>query len=136
MNIVSFFTDVGTPKTGLSPIIDIWKLDGTQVVTAQPMSEIDGGFYTYDFSTYDEDEDYVIRADGTNTLRGADRYAYSTNETAGVSKILQIEKGNWSIVGTQMIFYDADGTTELIKFDLKNKTGTATDTDVFSRAGV
>ena len=135
MNIIAFFTNSGTPKTGLSPTVDVWTLDSTQVITAQAMNEVGGGFYYYDFTTYDEDINYVIRADGTATLTGSDRYVYSSNETAGVGKILQIEKGNWSIVGTQMIFYDADGTTELMKFDLKNKTGTATDIDVFSRAG-
>jgi len=112
VNIIAFFTEIGISKTGLSPIIDVWTLDGTQVVTAQAMSEVAGGFYSYDFTTYNEDEDYCIRADGTDTLSGADRYVYSSNETANVGKILQIEKGKWSIKGNQMIFYDTDGTIE------------------------
>jgi len=135
MELLAFFTDKGTPKTGLSPTMDVWTLDGTQVVTAQAMTEIAGGFYSYDFTTYDEDVNYVIRADGTVTLSGSDRYVYASNETAGVGKILQIEKGNWAIVGTQMIFYSADGTTPLYTFDLKNKGSAATDNDVFSRTG-
>ena len=135
MKIISFFTNKGTPETGLSPTIDVWKLDGTQVVTAQDLSEIAGGFYFYDFTTYDEDEDYVIRADGV-TLSGADRYVYSTNETAGIGKILQIEKGNWEIKGNQMIFYDANNTTELYKFNLQNKSGSGTERDVYKRISV
>lgn len=133
MNLIAFFTNAGTPATGLSPIIDVWKLDGTQVVTAQAMSETAGGFYFYDFTTYDEDVDYVIRADGTATLSGSDRYVYSTNETAGVGNILKIEKGNWKILGSQMIFYDTDGTTALYTFDLKNQTGAPTARDVYQR---
>lgn len=135
MNIISFFTDNGTPQIGLSPIIDIWELDGTQIVTAQAMTEIAGGFYTYNFSTYDEDEDYCIRADSV-TLTGSDRYLYSTNETAGVGKILQIEKGNWEIKGNQMIFYDNDGTTEIYKFNLQTKNGSPTEKDVYRRVSV
>ncbi len=133
MNIIAFFTNKGTPKTGLSPTLDVWKLDATQVITSQAMTEIAGGFYYYDFSAYDEDIDYVIRADGTSTLSGADRYVYSTNETAGVGKILKIEKGKWIIEGNQMKFYDDDGTTVLYTFNLQTKSGTPTERDVFKR---
>ena len=136
MNIIVFFTQSGSPKTGLSPIVNVWKVDGTQVVTDQAMTEVNGGFYTYDFSTYDDDLDYCIVADGTSTLSGSERYKFSTNETAGVGKILQIEKGNWKIHGNQMIFYSDDGSTELYKFNLKDKAGTPTEVDVFSREGV
>jgi len=135
MNIIAFFTENGTPKTGLTPTIDVWTLDSTQVVTAQDMTEVAGGFYYYDFTTYDEDLDYVIRADSVS-LSDSDRYVYSSNETAGVGKILQIEKGNWEIKGNQMLFYDTDGTTVLYTFDLQNKSGTPTERDVFKRLGV
>ena len=133
MNIIVFFTESGSPKTGLSPIVNVWKVDGTQVVTDQAMTEVASGFYTYDFTTYDDDQDYCIVADGTSSLTGSERYKFSTNETAGVGKILQIEKGNWKIHGNQMIFYDTDGTTALYSFNLKDKAGTATEVDVFSR---
>ena len=136
MNIIAFFSEDGTPKTGLSPVLDVWKLDSTQVVTSQPMTEVAGGFYSYDFTGYDEDEDYCIRADGTNVLTDSDRYVYSTNETAGVGKILQIEKGNWSIKENKMIFYDSDGITELYTFNLQTKNGSPTEKDVYHRKGV
>ena len=136
MKITSFFSNSGTPATGLSPTIDVLTLDGTPIITAQAMTEVGLGFYVYDFTTYDEDENYVIRADGTSTLTGSDRYTYATNETAGVGKILQIEKGNWAIVGTQMIFYADDGTTPIYTFDLKDKSNIATDTNVFKRQRV
>lgn len=132
MEILSFFTNNGTPSIGLNPVIDIWQTDGTQDVTNQAMTEIAGGFYKYDFAAYDEDVDYVIRADAV-TLSGTDRYVYSSNETAGVGKILKIEKGNWEIVGNQMVFYDDDGTTAIYTFDLKDKRGISTDSNVFKR---
>jgi len=133
MLIIAFFTEDGTPKTGLSPTLDVWKVDGTQPVTAQAMTEIAGGFYKYDFTTYDEDEDYVIRADGTATLSVADRYVFSTNETAGVGNILKVEKNRWEIKSNQMIFYDDDGTTALYTFDLKTKSDVPTEREVFKR---
>ncbi len=136
MELLAFFTDKGDPKEGLSPIMRVLTLDGTIVVNDQAMTEVGSGFYKYDFTTYDEDINYVIRADGTNTLTGSDRYVYNSNETAGVGKILQIEKGNWAIVGTQMIFYASDGTTPIYTFDLKDKSDIPTDTNVFERAGV
>jgi len=133
MNIIAFFTEQGIPKTGLSPTVDVWTVDRSQVVTAQAMTEVAGGFYYYDFTTYDEDEDYCMRADGTATLTGADRYVFSTNETGGVGKILKIEKNKWEIVNNQMIFYDDDGTTALYTFDLKTKSDVPTERDVFKR---
>ncbi len=133
MLIIAFFTEIGTPKTGLSPTVDVWTVGGSQVVTAQAMTEVAGGFYQYDFTTYDEDEDYCIRADGTATLSGADRYVFSTNETGGVGKILKIQKNKWEITNNQMIFYDDDGTTALYTFNLLNKAGGKTDRDVYKR---
>jgi len=84
MLIIAFFTDKGVPKTGLTPTIDIWKADGTQVVTAASMTEIGGGFYKYDFTGYNGAEQYCIRADGGATLVGNERYVYGSNEYASV----------------------------------------------------
>ena len=136
MKITSFFIDKGTPKTGLSPTIDIWTLDGTQVVTAQAMTEIAGGLYYYDFTTYDENEDYVIRADGTGTLSGSDRYVYGNNENAPNGKILKLLKNKWEIKGNQMIFYDDDDTTPIYTYNLQTKNGTGTEKDVYKRVPV
>jgi len=133
MLIIAFFTDNGVPKTGLNPKLDIWKEDGTHTINDQAMTEIAGGFYKYDFTAYDEDDNYCIRADGTSILSGAERYVYSTNETGGVGKILKIQKNKWEIKGNQMIFYDNDGTTEIYKFNLQTKSGSPTEKDVYKR---
>ncbi len=136
MNISTFFTDKGTPKTGLSPTIDVWTLNGSQIVTAQAMTEVAGGFYNYDFTTYDEDEDYVIRADGTNTLSGSDRYMFSSNEHGPNGKILKFLKNKWEIKGNQMLFYDDDDITPIYTFNLKTKNDSPTEKDVFKRVPV
>jgi len=80
MLLYAFFTDAGAPKTGLSATITVWKDDGTVSVNAQAMSEIAGGWYKYDFTTYDATNNYVIRADGSSALTNPDRYKYASNE--------------------------------------------------------
>jgi len=85
MNIVVFFTEAGAPVTDLTPTIDVWALDGTHTIDKQDMVEVDGGFYYYDFATYDESVDYCIRADGGNKLSDNDRYLFSTNEVGQVT---------------------------------------------------
>jgi hypothetical protein len=136
MKLIAYFSDNGEPKTGLSPIISVIKVDGTAVITDQSMIESGLGFYYYDFTDYNEDEDYCIRADGGSSLSNQDRYVYSTNETAGVGKILKIQKNKWEIKNNQLIFYDDDGTTILYTFNLQNKAGGKTDRDVYQRVPV
>lgn len=136
MKIIAYFSENGTPKTGLTPTISIIKVDGTSIINGEDMSESGLGFYYYNFTTYDEDQDYCIQADGGATLETNERYVFSTNETAGIGNILKIEKGNWEVIGNQMVFYDTDGTTELYKFNLKNKSGAPTETEVYKRIGV
>lgn len=81
--ISAFFTDAGTPKTGLSATIRIRKLsDNSLVVTDAAMTEVGDGFYSYDFTTYDIEEEYTIRCDGSATLtNNLDRYTYAGNES-------------------------------------------------------
>jgi hypothetical protein len=100
-----FFTNNAVPKTGLSPVIDIWELDGTHVVNAQAMVEIAGGFYKYDFSVYDASVDYVVRADSV-ILTGPERYSYSSNEhKTELDRILGLSHENIRI-------YDQDYSSE------------------------
>lgn len=82
MQLVAFFTETGTPKTGLSPTVSVWKVsDNSQVVNAAAMSAIGSGWYKYDFTTYDPNVEYVITFDGTSTLVGNDRYKHATNDS-------------------------------------------------------
>lgn len=93
-----FFTDSGTPATGLSPTVDVWTSGGSQVVTGAPMTEVAGGFYHYDFTAYDETEDYFIRADGGVSLSDTDRYIAGTNEVGQVTSQLTLQDTNLSYI--------------------------------------
>jgi hypothetical protein len=80
MIIIAFFTDSGSPKTGLSPTIRKRKLsDDSLVVTDVAMTEVGDGFYKYSFSAYDRTLDYAIRVDGGAALADNDRYKYGSN---------------------------------------------------------
>lgn len=53
-----------------------------------------------------------------------------------LTKILNIEEGDWKIVGTQMIFYETDGITEIARFDLFDEDGNPSNESVFYRKRV
>lgn len=160
MTIISFFSNAGVPVTSLSPTIDIWTDDGTQVVSSGVMTEVDGGFYKYDFSTYDGSLNYVFRSDGGVSLADSDRYTFGSNEIASVwdedvndhtitnstgatlanieflaDRVRNIEEGNWRIIGNQMIFYDLTDT-ELFRFNFFDEFDNPANTEVFRRIKV
>jgi hypothetical protein len=79
MIITAFFSASGTPETGLSPTVNIRRIDtGALVITAGAMSEVGDGFYKYDFVAYSSSLEYSILCDGTSALTGYDRYAIGT----------------------------------------------------------
>ena len=140
MILIAFFTDAGVPKTGLTPAIDVWEDDGTQVVTAQAMTEIAGGFYKYDFVAYDEAINYCISADGGVVLQDNDRYVLATNELGDVEESLiflkDIGGGKWQIEDNQMVFYKADNVTEVMRFNLFNSAGVPAMKNLYKRERV
>ena len=103
MNLISFFTSGSKPKTGLSPTIQGWKVDGTKVigqVTPSAMTEIAGGFYKYDFGYgYDDKIDYIFSASGGSSLPVSERYSYATNDACRSSSIIVHGDDNWGAVG-------------------------------------
>lgn len=81
MIVTAFFTENTIPKTGLSPTILIWKTsDNSVVVNSASMTEVAGGFYKYDFTTYVDLETYAIRCDGGAGLSAEERYTIGTFE--------------------------------------------------------
>jgi len=82
MNITAYFANLGVPKTGLSPTVNIRDLStGGLVVTAGAMAEIGDGFYKYSFAGYDSTKEYSILCDSV-TLAGSEQYAMTA--TTGI----------------------------------------------------
>ncbi len=80
ITIISFFTDNGYPKLGLSPTINIRRVDtGSLVIEGVSMSELGDGWYKYEFDG-DEDLEYAIRCDGGTDLTNAERYTFAGSE--------------------------------------------------------
>jgi hypothetical protein len=81
------FSSNGVPQTGLTPVIDIWELDpllplvNTQVVTNGATVEIGGGWYRYDFTTYNATKNYIFTVDGGPSLQACERYQHGGNES-------------------------------------------------------
>ena len=93
MYVLSFFTDGGVPKTGLTPTIKIIDIpSGTIIVNGSNMTELNNGFYYYNFIIYDSTKDYAILCDGTAALLNSDRYVYSGNENF----VDDISNGVWN----------------------------------------
>lgn len=85
--ITAHFTSSSIPQPGLTPIIDVFELGATvagpnnHVVIAANMAEIGGGWYRYDFASYDPSKSYVFNIDGGAVLADCDRYKYGGNES-------------------------------------------------------
>lgn len=105
--ITAHFTVDGVPQPGLAPVIDIIQLgtaptSSTPVVSGGLMSEIGGGWYRYDFVTYDLTKDYVFNIDGGATLENGDRYKYGGNES-------YVEDITTSVLDEPLINYTSTG---------------------------
>jgi len=80
----AIFTENGSPKAGLSnAVIYITDTsDDSLVIDGAAISEIGGGQYKYNFSTYNKLKDYFVVWDSVD-LTGEERYAYSEISPAG-----------------------------------------------------
>lgn len=79
MWLLSFFTQDGIPKTGLSPLIKVINVEtDSSVIDNAPMDETGDGFYKYEFGAYDPTIDYAIICDSV-TLSGVGRYTYASS---------------------------------------------------------
>lgn len=116
MIITAYFSDAGVPKTGLSPTINIRRVDtAALVVTAGAMSEVGDGFYKYDFSGYDPALEYSILCDGTSSLEGYDRYAIAiTSDKTGFSLTSAYDAAKTAAqAGDEMDMVDAPNSTAI-----------------------
>jgi hypothetical protein len=70
--IAARFRNNGTPQTGLTPTIDIYRLsDDALVVNDGAMVEVANGWYKYEFTDvdgFDPREDFVYDADGGSSI--------------------------------------------------------------------
>ena len=138
MIYVIYFSDFGTPKTGLSPTVDIHVKvsDGSSAGSAPSVSVLRGGFYKF---TATPTERVALRVDSEDSnMADADRYIPMVigPEDDAMDFMKNIEGGKWQITGNQMIFYKSDNTTEVCRFNLFDSDGDASMVNVFKRERV
>jgi hypothetical protein len=143
MWILAFFARDGEPATGLLPLIKISEVSTSAVVVSgASMIEKGDGFYGYDFSAYNPQEDYAIICDSV-TLSGAERYTYATS--GEYNEVLDSIESTVSVVDLRTllirkihtnrlelfdgdsdnwILYDDDAVTPLLTFSVSDKDGT------------
>lgn len=115
------FTSSGSPQLGLSPVVDIFELDqtniniNTHVVVAGSLVEIGSGWYRYDYTTYDPTKTYVFTFDGGNVLSDYDRYKIGGNE----SYVEEISSEVWN---ENTLDHLVTGSTGFILTQLKSDT--------------
>jgi hypothetical protein len=143
--IFSFFhTEKGVPKPGLTPTVQVVRRsDKAVVVNGLAEEEIGIGWYEYIYAGASNADDYYAVSDGGISLPASERYVPCSSGIIGaiqdiqenVTFIRDIEGGRWMIDKTlkQMIFYKADNTTEVARFDLFDGDGVPAFDGVFER---
>jgi len=91
MKIIVNYTENGIARTGLTPAISIRNITNisspTQVITNQAMTDVGFGYYAYNFSTYVEQNEYIVAIDGGNVLTSFERYKYGSIDKIDVVDI-------------------------------------------------
>lgn len=120
-------------NSGDTVVIDVYKLsDDTKVVNSAACSEIGTtGIFKYEFDqTITQKEEYLwIMTNGQYNKYGK---IVLGGWMDSIDELLDIEEGNWEIKDKQMVFYKRDGS-ELMRFNLSDKSGHPTEVNVFKR---
>lgn len=152
MYLSAFFTNLGVPAESLSPTITVIDCsDNSIVIDAQVMTEVGVGWYKYNFTTHDQSKEYEVTC-YESTLPTVEKYVVFTLDaaadvptvgeiadavfdevmsghnapgTAGyaLEMIRKIEMGRWKLTNNTMTFYDDNGTTPILSFNITDKNG-------------
>lgn len=125
------FTDSGTPKSGLSPIIDVWAKasDGNSVASPPTIYPIADGLYRFEYGNITEK--MVARVNSDDPLMSdADRYKafeLTPSDDADFTWMIKIIKNKKVLVKTgfvwQLVIYDDDDITPILSKDILDKSG-------------
>lgn len=137
----------GTPKTALtSATVRVYKIEaGSEVVllAATPLVQVGGtnvwrytwtpvslpvGHYFAEYSLVDPADDHFVDVEDIDIRDIAVQ--------ADLALIRKIERGRWRIVDEEMIIYDEDALTPLLRFALKDIDGIPSNVNIFERVPV
>ncbi len=138
-----FDSSTGAPATGESPTFTVYKDDQGTNVSQPTIAEIGStGLYwfTPNFpASAARSVAYIIDCGSGNSPRyywkNLRQESYDEDK---IKTIFQVNTGRWKIhtsgpYENQLVIYDADETTILYQFDLKDSSGSPTSTSPFER---
>lgn len=126
--INAFFKSAGVPATGLSPTLDIWNLDtGTLSVNDAAMTEVGGGNYKYNYTSYDTAVNYSFIADGGGGLANSDRYLQTGNDDSQIPVTLATGAITAAVIATDAIDSDAIAASAVTELQTGLSTHSAAD---------
>lgn len=143
-NFVFFLYDAstGAPLAGQTPTFSTYK-DTTGANVSQPsITDLGGGAYSF-VPVFPTDRGLAFVVNGGSAsppYQGG--FLRPEDYNVDILTLLQkYEEGRWKIFTTgadvnRLVIYDTDGTTPLIKFDLKDAAGSPTFVNPFERVKV
>lgn len=143
--VIPFYSaTTGALLTGLTPTFNVYRTDtNTDLSGSAPIITEIGttGFYQFTPTFADPDRMIIYSVDGGATA--APRYYTRIMRPEDwiaddIAILLKHMEGRWKIHtsgldANRLVVYDEDGTTPLIKFDLKDNVGAPTSIDPFER---
>jgi hypothetical protein len=77
------YSSLGVPVEGLIPTITVRELTiaTSTIVATGVATDIGGGWYRYNFTSYDSTKSYVFTFDGGDSLSDCERYQHGGNES-------------------------------------------------------
>jgi hypothetical protein len=134
----TFKVGFGKSKVGKDVQYQILNYDLTieQDYTASGVMELGDGEYGVRLSFDEEFSGYIRWKDVTDNIVASDPITIIEDYVAKISTLYKIDTGRWKIQNNQMIFYDSDGLTELLKFNLKDENANPTMVKPFERTPV
>ncbi len=137
----TFLSKFGQSQAGYTVSYQLLSQAGaiTQAYTASGVFEIGAGEYGVNLNFAALTNGFIQwRAvkTGYTTLYATEELTVVEDFITDVSITRKIETGRWAIVGTQMLFYDDDGTTVLYTYNLKDEDGYPSISSIFERTPV
>lgn len=127
-----FFSDGGTPKTGLSPTISTLNaIDGTDKSGDAPdIAEVGGGWYalsaTFGTAPFDVDELVGVIDSEDATMSPYERFLPITLSKRDIGLARLVNKVTWDIGATRERTFEDDGTTVILDLTKTTSGGVAT----------
>jgi len=140
MNVVqdknyTFLASFGSRRAGKTVQYRILYHDGTEKSTwaATGVVELGNGYYGVRTSIDEEMTGYIEWKVVEDSIYAIDNLVCQEDWITKISTVHKVETGRWRIINNQMIFYDTNGSTPILTFNLKDSNSQPASTNVTER---